>query len=177
MNKYELWCNSVVWTYKHTYTHLYHTQKAQQKETPLSKIPQGAEGGTELYDRPQQMETFGGYDCKFVEAPTSVFQTECPICSLILRDPYQSKCCGTSFCCTCSERLQDEHKPCPTCREDNFEVFPNKGLKRSLNQLHVFCTHSKAGCGWIGELGKLQYHLREPVHSGESGKGREPNSV
>ena len=115
------------------------------------------------------METFGGYDCEFVKQPTSAFQTECPICNLILRDPYQSKCCGISFCHTCSEQIQDKHKPCPTCREVNFEVFPNKGLKRSLNQLHIFCTHSKAGCRWTGELGELQNHLRESVHSGESG--------
>ena len=155
-------------TYVHTYVHTYIVH--QQKETPLSKVPQGAEGGAEAYDRPQQMEMFGGYDCEFVQQPTSAFQTHCPICSLILRDPYQSKCCGTSFCHTCTEQIQDEHKPCPTCREDNFEVFPNKGLKRSLNQLDVFCTHSEAGCRWRGELGELQNHLRKHVHSGESGE-------
>ena len=97
----------------------------------------------------------------------SAFQTECPICSLILRDPYLTSCCGTNFCHTCSERLQDEHKPCPTCREESFELFANKSLKRSLAQLHVLCTHSKSGCTWRGELGELERHLSEVVHSGE----------
>ena len=141
---------------------------AQQKETPPTKAPQKAEGGAEPHGRPQQEETFGGYDCEFIDPPPSVFQMECPICSLILRDPYQSKCCGTNFCHTCSERLEAEHKPCPTCREENFELFANKSLKRSLAQLHVLCTHSKSGCTWRGELGELEHHFSEVVHSGES---------
>ena len=108
----------------------------------------------------------GGYDCTFVSQPTSAFQTECPICCLVLRDPYQSTCCGTSFCHSCFERVA-EHNPCPVCRELNFEMFPNKGLKRALNQLQVFCTHAKDGCKWSGELGDLEQHLSE-VHSGEA---------
>ena len=124
-------------------------------------------GGAKSHGRPQQ-EMFGGYDCEFVESFPSVFETECLICSLILRDPYQSKCCGTNFCHTCSERLQAEHKPCPTCREENFELFPNKSLRRSLNQLHVLCTYSKDGCEWRGELGELEHHLSVVTHSGES---------
>ena len=104
-------------------------------------------------------ETFGGHDCEFVEAPTSAFQTECPVCNLILREPYQITCCGTSFCYTCIQRLQADNSHCPTCREVNFEVFPNKGLNRSLRQLQVYCTHRKDGCQWRGELGELDHHL------------------
>ena len=103
------------------------------------------------------------------EPPPHVFQTECPICSLILRDPYQCKSCGTNFCCTCSKRVQVQRKPCPTCREDSFELFSNKGLKRSLHQIDVLCTYSKDGCEWTGELGELEHHLTgahcdEPFH-------------
>ena len=149
------------------YVHTQEAEHAQQKNTSPTNTPLGAEGGAESHGRSQQ-ETFGGYDCEFVKPPQSVFQTECPICSLILRDPYLPKCCGTNFCHTCCERLEAEHKPCPTCRDDNFEVFPNKGLKRSLNQLHVLCPYSKDGCEWIGELGELEHHLSEVAHSGES---------
>ena len=53
------------------------------------------------------------------------------------------------------------------CKEDNFEVSPNKGLKRSLTQLDVFCTHSKDGCKWKGELGQLEHHLNKVIHSGK----------
>ena len=106
-----------------------------------------------------ETETFGGYDCEFVETPASAFQTQCPICHLILCEPYQITCCGTSFCHTCIQRLQADNSPCPTCREDNFEVFPNKGFNRSLKQLQVYCTHRKDGCQWRGELGELDQHL------------------
>ena len=104
-------------------------------------------------------ETFGGYDCEFVEPPPSAFQMECPICHLILREPYQVSCCGTSFCHTCIQRLQADNSPCPNCREENFEVFPNKSLNSSLKQLQVYCTHRKHGCQWRGELGDLDHHL------------------
>ena len=104
---------------------------------------------------------FGGYNCEFVEPPSSAFQTECSICSLVLRDPYQTKCCGTNLCYSCSEQVRADHKSCPTCRKDNFEVFRNKGLKRSLDQLQVYCTHSKDGCTWSGELQEFEKHLNE----------------
>jgi len=108
---------------------------------------------------PKLKQTFGGYDYEFVKPPQSAFQTKCPICHLILREPYLVSCCGTSFCHTCIQRLQADKIPCPTCREDNFEEFPNKGLNRSLKQLQVYCTHRKDGCQWRGELGELDRHL------------------
>jgi len=108
-----------------------------------------------------ETETFGGYDCEFVETPASAFQTQCPICHLILREPYQITCCGTSFCHTCIQRQQADDSTCPTCREDNFQLFPNKGLERSLKQLQVYCTHKKDGCQWTAELGELDQHLNK----------------
>ena len=116
---------------------------------------------TEPWGRPTQREAFGGYDCEFVEPPASAFQTHCPVCRLILRDPYLIRCCGTSFCQTCIQRLQAEKNPCPICREDKFDVFTNMGLKRSLNQLDVYCIHRKDGCDWKGELGELDKHLNK----------------
>ena len=98
----------------------------------------------------------------------SVSETECPICILILRDPYISRCCSTSFCCSCIEQAQANDSRCPKCREDNFEIFPNTTLKYSLNQLRVLCTCSKDSCEWKGKLGELDHHLNEVIHSGES---------
>lgn len=141
---------------------------AQQKKTPKALLK--PEKRAELHGIQKvagQKVTFGGYDCKFVEPPPSVFQTDCPICHLILRDPYQATCCGTNFCNSCSLRIQADSNPCPSCRECNFEAFEDKRLKRSLNQLHVLCTHSRYGCEWRGELGELENHLNEVVHSGE----------
>ena len=96
-----------------------------------------------------------------VDPPPTAFQTECLICQLVLREPYQTNCCGTSFCQTCIQQVQDNESSCSNCREENFQVFPNKGLKRSLNQLHVYCKHSKDGCTWSGELQALDEHINE----------------
>ena len=148
-----------------TLLYLQEPQLVHQKEAPVSKVMTGHKGRAEMGQRHEQSatstrnETFGGYDYEFVEPPPSVFQTECPICHLILREPNLVSCCGTSFCHTCIQRLQADNSSCPTCREDNFEDFPNKGLKRSLKQLQVYCTHRKAGCQWRGELGEVDHHL------------------
>ena len=112
--------------------------------------------------------TFGGYDCKFMEQPPSAFQTECPVCHLLLRDPYQATCCGTSFCHLCILQVKADDKSCPICRQQQFEVFQDKRLKRSLNQLRVLCTYSKDGCKWRGELGDLDHHFNKVIHHGKS---------
>ena len=118
------------------------------------------------------MTSSGGYPCKFVEQPPSEVQTECPICLQVLRDPYLTTCCGSNFCHSCSQQLQTDQslnrcRCCPTCRRTYFSFAVNNDLKRSLNQRHVFCTHSD-GCEWIGRLGDLQHHLNEVINSGES---------
>ena len=146
-------------------------EDCQQDESPPSKTQLLPERGPTPHNRPYvagKKNKFGGYDCKFVKQPPSAFQTECPVCRLLLCDPYQAICCGTSFCHSCSEQVRSDNNLCPTCRKDNFTVFPNKGLKRSLNQLHVLCIHSKNGCKWRGELGELDHHLSQVIHSGKS---------
>ena len=115
---------------------------------------------SQLKEVSAQKETVG-YECEFVDPPPTAFQTECLICQLVLREPYQTNCCGTSFCQTCIQQVQDNESSCPTCREEDFQVFPNKGLKRSLNQLHVYCKHSKDGCTWSGELQAVEEHINE----------------
>ena len=140
---------------------------AHQKDLPF-EAGKEPEGGTNHTDEGDWKGISGGYDCKFVESPLSAFQTDCPICRLILRDPYQATCCGTSFCHTCSQQIKAGNDLCPTCRRNNFEVFPNKGLKRSICQLSVFCTHRKDGCTWKGELGELEHHLDKVIHTGKS---------
>jgi len=100
----------------------------------------------------------GGYDCEFIELPKEL-QTDCPICLVILREPFQVTCCGYSFCRTCVKRIQTDKKACPTCNEAKFDAFPNKGLRRSLYAFRVCCVHQKSGCEWTGELVGLDRHL------------------
>ena len=119
-----------------TYIHSQETELAQQ-ETPPSKALGEVDERTEPHGRPQQKMAFGGYDCKFVEPPPNAIQTECPICHFVLRDPYLINCCGNNFCHSCIRRIQDEHKHCPTCREDNFKVFSNMKLIEEMAQTLV----------------------------------------
>ena len=100
-----------------------------------------------------------GFECEFVEKPPEIIQTECLICLLVLREPYQVICCGKSFCRSCIERVKALNNPCPHCNEKNFTDFPNKGLQQPLYQLQIRCTHQNEGCKWTGELGALDNHL------------------
>ena len=109
-------------------------------------------------DRKQTEKT--GYECEFVKSPPKQrFQSECSICLQILREPYIVDCCGYSFCADCIERVAKEGKPCPLCNVSGFTSMTNKGLKRTLNALCVYCPHRLRGCEWAGELGKLDQHL------------------
>lgn len=107
------------------------------------------------------MSTDGGYDCDFVEEPPKALQSECPVCHLVLREPCQVNCCGYGFCKVCIEKVESSNKPCPCCRSENFNKFPDKRLKRSLSGLKVTCVNTKDGCVWSGELGNLDDHLNE----------------
>ena len=100
-----------------------------------------------------------GYDCEFVERPPKAVQCECPVCLLVLREPHQVTCCGYSFCATCVKRVQEDKKCCPTCNEADFTVFPDKRLKRSLNEYPVYCCQRGEGCDWVGVLAELDRHL------------------
>ena len=49
----------------------------------------------------------GGYDCEFVEAPAAAFQTECPICLQVLKEPCVISCpCGQKICHECIEVIK-----------------------------------------------------------------------
>ena len=100
-----------------------------------------------------------GFECKFAKDPPEWLQTECPLCLHILRQPYQVTCCGKSFCKECIERVKANNKPCPCCKGDNFNDFPNKGLQQPLYGFPVYCSNKEEGCEWTGELGYLDKHL------------------
>ena len=100
-----------------------------------------------------------GFDCEFVNKPPEVLQTHCPVCLLILCEPYQVTCCGKSFCKECIKKIKARRQPCPTCKQDKCEIFPNKGLQQPLYGFAVFCSNKERGCVWEGELGQLDQHI------------------
>jgi len=118
---------------------------------------------------PNGKGTYGGYDCVFIKRLQVYIKLpgKCPICRLILHDPYKGMCCAYSFCYSCSQRVQRNNSPCPWCRKKKFEVKENKGMRHSLNQLGVYCAYGVDGCTWRGELGELQAHLDNTDHFGE----------
>ena len=113
-----------------------------------------------------------GYESEFVEKPPKAVQSECPICLLVLREPYQATCCGKSFCKECIEQVKAKKQPCPTCSEiEEFSIFRNLGLQHSLYDFQVYCTHKSKGCEWTGELRELDNHLNSDPPSDKSLKG------
>ena len=108
---------------------------------------------------PRKAEKKTGYECEFVEPPQEQFQSECPICLQILREPHLTVCCGHSFCAACIGRIEEDDKPCPLCQTPSFTHVSNLGLKRGLNDFHVYCPHRHRGCEWVDELRKLDEHL------------------
>ena len=101
----------------------------------------------------------GGFDCEFVERPPEALQSDCPVCLLVLCDPYQATCCGYGFCKSCIDRLKFRNAPCPCCKAEEFQNFPDKRLMLSLYGYKVYCSFKTKGCAWQGELRQLQHHL------------------
>ena len=105
-----------------------------------------------------------GIECEFAEKVPKGVQHQCPVCPLVLREPYQTTCCGKSFCKKCIDRVRSNNQDCPTCNERNFNLFYNKGLEQSLYNFEVYCSHKSKGCEWRGKLRELDKHLNsEPA--------------
>ena len=111
------------------------------------------------------------FECEFVEKPPKSVQSECPICLLVLREPYQATCCGKSFCKDCIHRIKAANQACPTCNDQKFNLFHNKGLQQSLYDFQVYCTHKSKGCEWTGELRELDNHLNSDPPADKSLEG------
>ena len=101
----------------------------------------------------------GGFECKFVETLPDYIQSECKSCRLIIREPYQVDCCGSGFCRVCIESIKSSKKPCPECKEVDFDTAKDTRLKKILYSYKVYCENVSRGCQWVGELGKVDDHL------------------
>ena len=114
-----------------------------------------------------QQSKEAGFDCDFVKKfDRELFQTKCPVCRQILRQPYEVSCCGNSFCSFCIKQVKLYSKLCPLCKCSQYKFHHNKGLERFLYQLHVYCTNVSKGCEWQGELRDLDKHINSnPSHS------------
>ena len=88
-------------------------------------------------------------DIDFVEPPSE--ELNCPICLGLLRDPFLTACCGNHFCETCANKVKQNNNRCPLCQDTPLNGIINKGLKRKVNELKVYCRHKQTGCGQVGD--------------------------
>ena len=109
---------------------------------------------------PRQRTDCGGYDCEFVTPPPDAFQSECPVCLQVLKEPCVISCpCGQKICRECVEQIKKENKPCPLCNITDFTYIRDHGLERYLKEQEVWCSKKKCGCDWKGKLGEYEQHL------------------
>ena len=100
------------------------------------------------------MEAAGGYDPElvpFVKDPPDLL--ECPVCLLVLRNPFLVECCGRNFCETCIGRVRHANQSCPWCKADPIgNMIKDKRTLREVEALKVYCKQKDRGCEWTGEL-------------------------
>ena len=117
-----------------------------------------------------EVEKSRGYECEFEAAPQGA-QTECPVCLLVLRRPYQVSCCRQRFCQPCIKQICKKENPCPLCRGVTFSTSFDEELHQTLSALTVQCTFGPRDlydrCKWIGELGQYDTH-RHTLHLQQS---------
>ena len=108
-----------------------------------------------------EMTQAGGYGYTYTFVVTPPKELYCHLCELIARDPHLSVCCGTNFCKQCLEKRRSEEGRCPVCNDADVALttFPNKMSDRQIKKLIVLCVYNIEGCGWKGELAKLEDHV------------------
>ena len=104
-------------------------------------------------------------EIEFVNPPP--YNCNCPVCFEILKEAYQTNCCGYHMCSDCIKQLKcTPNVKCPQCRQDNFETHEDKFFSRQLLNLEVHCYYHKAGCTWTGELRRLEQHVATNCNKG-----------
>lgn len=104
-------------------------------------------------------EDFGGYDYQFLLSPEDLHDVTCPICQLVLCEPFLTSCCGAHFCRDCVNPLLLKKSLCPMCNHSDLSGMVDRRTERKINSLPVKCTKSSLGCTWTGSLNELHEHL------------------
>ena len=105
----------------------------------------------------------GGYDYHFLDTTDN---HKCPICHYVVRDAYQVNCCGNNICKECLRRCLRVSNCCPICRcqigKDQY--FKDTKCDREIMSLTVYCSFSKTGCKWKGELRNVEKHVENCLY-------------
>ena len=100
-----------------------------------------------------------GYNCEFVNTPPEIFL--CRVCSLYLREPQITECCGRNLCLPCIQKSQKADGACPFCKEPKVKGALNRGVRKDLFEREVYCLSKNDGCPWKDKLEKLEKHTEE----------------
>ena len=101
----------------------------------------------------------------FVKQPSQNYF--CPVTSALLLEPHQTLCCGKHIQEEAVAELTRKKARCPLCRNPVLRTVPNLFFKLTVKQLLIWCPNRKTGCEWMGQLGKLDRHLKEKTAEGE----------
>lgn len=85
----------------------------------------------------------------------------CKICQFVSEDPYETKCCNTTFCKSCIDTAKLNRTSCPLCRRKPYQIKQAVQISRQIQILMVYCKNRNQGCTWIGALETKNIHLRE----------------
>ena len=77
-----------------------------------------------------------------MDPPSDVFQTECPVFLLIIREPHPVICCGNSIYSSCILQLKDSNKHRPICKTESFSDANGQGEGFGTH-VSVFVTFMK----------------------------------
>ena len=102
----------------------------------------------------------------FAEKVSKGVQSECPICLLVLREPYQATCCGKSFCKKCIHRVKANLKPCPTCKDDNFKLFHSAPTGLTVLVMTILSYSTIKDCSSRSTIFKFTARIRAKAVNG-----------
>lgn len=100
----------------------------------------------------------GDYGCVFISHPLPT-DLLCRVCGLVLRDPFQTQCCGNHYCGYCLVLQLAVRSECAFCSARQVRAFRDVNVTRRVNRLRIKCPHSERGCVWEGELYDVGHHL------------------
>ena len=98
-----------------------------------------------------------GYQCEFLDTVNDLFF--CKKCNLVARRLTATSCCGESYCHTCIADINEQHKPCPECGQEDFSIYEQLKYQKRIGSLKVHCSFKSRGCVWPGQLDQLEHHL------------------
>eukprot|EP00794_Sanderia_malayensis_P014087 gene14087-15559_t len=105
-----------------------------------------------------------GYSENFINQLKS--SLKCSYCKLALRDPLQTEC-GHRLCTGCYNKLFRENGStgeikCPADGSivPRNQVYPDRFVKREIQNLDLYCKYRDSGCEWMGILKNYEDHMK-----------------